>query len=379
MVGVELRPVGWVSSPRAEPIDDDWDSITATIHLDGDRFTPDALRGLDAFSHLEVVYFFDRVDPESVQTVTRRPRGNPDWPEVGIFAQRAKARPNRIGVSVCRLVTVEGLTVTVQALDAIDGSPILDIKPYLAESGPRSDVRQPAWSHQLMAGYRSAPRPSETAGPVDAVRRSYDAVAGRYATEIRDELSGKPLDRALLDALCELCADGTIADLGAGPGHVAGYLAGRGSQTLALDLSPVMCSYARADHGVPAAAGDMTALPLASASLAGVICFYALIHLDPGQRATAYREIARVLRPGGQALVAFHTSDADTPSGGAKELTQWWGHPVELTFRFLDPAEEQQAATAAGLDLAARLDRQPHHAQEHPSRRTYLLLRNTTE
>ncbi len=377
MMGVELRPIGWVSSPRAEPIDDDWDSITATIRLDGDRFGPDALRGLDGFSHLEVVYLVDRVGPDDVQTAARRPRGNPDWPEVGIFAQRAKARPNRIGVSVCRLVSVKGLTVTVEALDAIDGSPVFDIKPYRAEFGPRSEVRQPAWSHQLMAGYWSAP-PGETAEPVDSVRRSYDAVAGRYATEIGDELADKPLDRAMLDALCELCGDGTIADVGAGPGHVAAYLAGRGIHPLALDLSAVMCRYARGEHGVPATAADMTALPLASASLAGVVCFYALIHLDPPQRAAAYREIARVTRPGGHALVAFHTSDADTPSGGAKELTEWWGHPVELTFRFLDPAEEQHAAHRAGLDLVARLDRQPHDAQEHPSRRSYLLLRNRT-
>lgn len=172
MTGVELRPIGFVSSPRAEAIDDDWDSITATIRLDGNQFSLDALRGLDGFSHLEVVYLFDRVDPESVQTAARRPRGNPDWPEVGIFAQRARARPNRIGVSICRLVSVDQLTVTVEALDAIDGTPVLDIKPYLAEFGPRSEVRQPAWSHQLMAGYWSASTPGEKPVAVDTVRRS---------------------------------------------------------------------------------------------------------------------------------------------------------------------------------------------------------------
>jgi tRNA (adenine37-N6)-methyltransferase len=151
-VPVELEPIGRVSSPRTQPLDDDWDAVTATVTLD-DRFSPDSLRGLDEFSHVEVVYLFDRVDPAGVQTGARRPRGNPDWPEVGIFAQRAKGRPNRIGVSVCRLLAVEGRTLTVQALDAIDGTPVLDVKPYLAEFAPRGEIRQPAWSTELMAGY----------------------------------------------------------------------------------------------------------------------------------------------------------------------------------------------------------------------------------
>ena len=156
---MEMTPIGRVASPRTEPLDDDWDAVTATVTLDADRFAPEVLDGLAEFSHVEVVYVFDRVDPGAVETGARHPRGNPEWPRVGIFAQRAKGRPNRIGVSVCRLLGVEGLTLTVQALDAIDGSPVLDVKPYLAEFGPRGEVRQPAWSHELMSGYwRSASR-----------------------------------------------------------------------------------------------------------------------------------------------------------------------------------------------------------------------------
>ncbi|MHB8506578.1 MAG: class I SAM-dependent methyltransferase, partial [Acidimicrobiales bacterium] len=120
---------------------------------------------------------------------------------------------------------------------------------------------------------------------------------------------------------------------------------------------------------------DLTALPFASASVDGALCWYALIHLDAVGRAAAYREIARVTRPGAPILLAFHTSDFDTPAGGAKNLTRWWDQPVELTFRFLDPATETQAAGTAGLDLLARLDREPY-GHEHPSRRSYLLLRN---
>lgn len=149
----ELQPVAVVRSPRTEPLDDDWDGVTSTVTLDADRFGPEALAGLADFSHVEVVFLFDRVDPARVQTGARRPRGRADWPEVGIFAQRGKVRPNRLGVTVCRLLGVDGLTLTVQGLDAIDGTPVLDIKPYLAEFGARGEVRQPAWSRELMAGY----------------------------------------------------------------------------------------------------------------------------------------------------------------------------------------------------------------------------------
>jgi tRNA-Thr(GGU) m(6)t(6)A37 methyltransferase TsaA len=151
--GIVLEPIGRVSSAREEPLDDDWDAVTATVTLDGDRFAPDALSGLGAFSHVEVVYLFDRVDPDTIETGARHPRGNDAWPRVGIFAQRAKDRPNRLGVSVCRLLGVDGLAITVEALDAIDGTPVLDLKPYMAEFAPRGEVRQPAWSHELMTGY----------------------------------------------------------------------------------------------------------------------------------------------------------------------------------------------------------------------------------
>lgn len=161
---IVVEPIGRVSSPRTVPLDDDWGSVTATITLDADRFTPEALNGLDAFSHIEVVYLFDRVGQESIQTSSRHPRGNVAWPKVGVFAQRAKGRPNRIGVSVCELLAVDQLTVTVRALDAIDGSPVLDLKPYMQEFAPRGEVRQPQWSHELMAEYWTVPAPHAADG-----------------------------------------------------------------------------------------------------------------------------------------------------------------------------------------------------------------------
>jgi tRNA-Thr(GGU) m(6)t(6)A37 methyltransferase TsaA len=112
--------------------------------------------GLDAFSHLDVLYVFHLVEPGDVNLGARHPRGRTDWPRVGIFAQRAKARPNRIGVTTCALVGVAGLELRVRGLDAVDGTPVLDIKPYMAEFGPRGDVREPAWARELMANYWEA-------------------------------------------------------------------------------------------------------------------------------------------------------------------------------------------------------------------------------
>lgn len=150
--GIWMVPIGVVKSSRSDPLDDDWDRETTTIRL-SDRFDESALWGLNAFSHIDVVYVFDRVDADGVDVGARRPRGNPRWPEVGIFAQRAKNRPNRVGVTTCTLLGVEGREIAVRGLDAIDGTPVIDIKPYMNEFGARGAVHQPKWSAELMESY----------------------------------------------------------------------------------------------------------------------------------------------------------------------------------------------------------------------------------
>jgi tRNA (Thr-GGU) A37 N-methylase len=150
---IDLIPIGYVRGGRADPIDDDWDAVTARIELDPAQFGPEATAGLADFSHVEVVYHFHRVPDDEVQTGARHPRGRPDWPKVGIFAQRGKGRPNRLGVTACRLLRVDALTLHVQGLDAIDGTPVLDVKPVLRGFLPRGDVREPAWAAELMRGY----------------------------------------------------------------------------------------------------------------------------------------------------------------------------------------------------------------------------------
>ncbi len=153
---IEIEPIGHVEAARDVAEDDDWGGSEARIVLD-DRFEPEALQGLDAFSHVEVLFHFDRVGDDRVVSGARHPRNNPDWPAVGIFAQRGKNRPNRIGSTICRVLGCEGRSLRVAELDAIDGTPVLDIKPVMQEFLPRVPVKQPTWVAELMLSYWRRP------------------------------------------------------------------------------------------------------------------------------------------------------------------------------------------------------------------------------
>src|SRR5580692_11622963 len=150
---ISLKPIAFVRGGRSEPIDDAWDDVRAVIAFDSAQFGAEAVAGLSDFSHIEVVYNFNRVPDEEIQTGARHPRGRKDWPLVGIFAQRGKGRPNRIGVTVCRLLSVDGLNLSVQGLDAIDGTPVLDIKPVMKGFLPRGEIHEPEWAGELMKEY----------------------------------------------------------------------------------------------------------------------------------------------------------------------------------------------------------------------------------
>lgn len=150
---ITLKPIGIVRSPIQEPMDDVWGGLAARIELDPLRFSADSVAGLDQFSHVEIVFVFDRVPESEIHLGARHPRGRTDWPKIGIFAQRGKNRPNRIGITVCRLLSVHNLTIELEGLDAIDGTPVLDIKPYMREFAPRGEPHQPGWATELMANY----------------------------------------------------------------------------------------------------------------------------------------------------------------------------------------------------------------------------------
>lgn len=153
MSSFSLRPIGTVHGGRTEVRDDHWGDVRAWIVLDRAVVPVAATTGLEAFSHLEVVYGFHLVDEPEVVTGARRPRGRADWPPVGGLAQRNKLRVNRLGVSRCRIAGVDDAGIAVVGLDAVDGSPVFDVKPWMDEFGPRGATEQPAWATALMADY----------------------------------------------------------------------------------------------------------------------------------------------------------------------------------------------------------------------------------
>lgn len=150
-----VEPVAHVVGGRIEPTDDYWGGARSIIRIDGTRFDTDATKGLDAFSHLEIVFRFHLTDPTDLNLGARRPRDNPEWPEVGIFGHRNMRRLNWLGISRCRLVKVDRLDLHVEDLDAVDGTPVLDIKPWFKEFGPRGHVMQAAWTSEMLDLYFS--------------------------------------------------------------------------------------------------------------------------------------------------------------------------------------------------------------------------------
>ncbi len=150
---VTMKPIGFVHGGRQEATKDHWGSNQSRIELDSNQFRPDALVGVDQLSHVEVLFHFHLHTDEPTETGARHPRDRLDWPKVGIFAQRGRMRPNRIGLTACRVIAVQGLSLTVKGLDAVDGTPVLDIKPVWSGNAPRGPFREPDWAKEIMANY----------------------------------------------------------------------------------------------------------------------------------------------------------------------------------------------------------------------------------
>ena len=149
---INLSPIAFVKNIRAEIQDDHWGDVVSVIELDS-AFSEEALYQIESFSHAEIVFYFHLVDENKIETGARHPRNNTEWPKVGIFAQRGKNRPNRLGVTTVKILKREGRQLFVQGLDAIDGTPVLDIKPVIKEFLPREEIRQPVWATELMKNY----------------------------------------------------------------------------------------------------------------------------------------------------------------------------------------------------------------------------------
>jgi tRNA-Thr(GGU) m(6)t(6)A37 methyltransferase TsaA len=149
---IEITPIAYVKNTRKAIADDDWGNVISEIALT-DEMNADTLSGIEDFSHVEIVFYFDKVNDSEINYSARHPRNNPDWPLVGIFAQRGKNRPNKIGLCIAKVLKRDGKTLTVQGLDAIDHTPVLDIKPVMNEFLPCEKITQPEWATALMKNY----------------------------------------------------------------------------------------------------------------------------------------------------------------------------------------------------------------------------------
>src|SRR5262245_16483966 len=203
---------------------------------------------------------------------------------------------------------------------------------------PRLHPRQRLAHHVAGDEEVAAARGSMT----DDLRRTYDAVAGDYLTHIFGELAGKAFDRQLLDEMAGRAGDGLLCDLGCGPGHVARYLHERGAHVVGVDLSPGMVAQARAlTPAVPFQVGDMRALDVPDASWQAIVAMYSIIHIPKPSLPDVFREMKRVLVPGGVVLVSFHIGNETV------HRDEWWGNSVSIDFFFFQPAEIVAALEAA--------------------------------
>ncbi|CEG28331.1 SAM-dependent methyltransferase [Bacillus sp. B-jedd] len=147
-----VKPVGRVCNSRKEIRDDYWGDVISEIEMN-EILDGSCLEGIEDFSHLEIIFLFHLLPEDKIQIGARRPRNNPDWPVTGIFAQRGKNRPNRIGATIVKLLNRDGSKLTVSGLDAIDGTPVIDIKPVMKEFLPKEEILQPEWASELMEDY----------------------------------------------------------------------------------------------------------------------------------------------------------------------------------------------------------------------------------
>ncbi|RPJ06029.1 MAG: tRNA (N6-threonylcarbamoyladenosine(37)-N6)-methyltransferase TrmO [Spirochaetaceae bacterium] len=148
---IEMHPIGFVRSPVKEGVDSGWGYVVSDIFLDVKYAA--GLKGLNDFSHAVVVFFMHEATFDAKQDLVRQPRGLADMPRLGIFAQRAKHRPNPIGITAVEITGFKDNILSVRGLDTIDNTPVLDIKPYFPVYDSRPEARVPEWVDRLMKGY----------------------------------------------------------------------------------------------------------------------------------------------------------------------------------------------------------------------------------
>lgn len=147
---MNIQPIGYVHNNVVQKKHVAWGEDVSVIMLEEEY--AGGLKGLEDFSHVTVLFYLDKAKYEKEKHLQRRPRNREDMPLVGIFAQRTKDRPNTIGMTAVEIVSVEERCITVKGLDALDGTPILDLKPYYPVYD-RRDATVPEWVERLMEHY----------------------------------------------------------------------------------------------------------------------------------------------------------------------------------------------------------------------------------
>jgi ubiquinone/menaquinone biosynthesis C-methylase UbiE len=206
----------------------------------------------------------------------------------------------------------------------------------------------------------------------EAIQQSYDRVADEYARHIYSELQNKPLDRELLTRFAaRIKGKGEVCDMGCGPGHIARFLRDAGTTTFALGLSPGMLEEAqRLNPDISFRQGNMLALDLPDATLAGIAAFYAIVNLPRASLPQVFREMARVLKPDGLLLLAFHIGEETL------QPDAMWDRPVSMSFYYFPPHAIERDLEAAGLVVEEVIEREPYAPEvEHQSRRAYIFAR----
>jgi ubiquinone/menaquinone biosynthesis C-methylase UbiE len=207
---------------------------------------------------------------------------------------------------------------------------------------------------------------------LNAIQKSYDGIADEYARHLYSEFDNKPLDRELLTRFAaRVKGQGAICDIGCGPGHIARFLHDAGTNVFGLDLSSRMIEEARRlNPEISFRQGNMLTLDLPDASLAGIAAFYAIVNLPKASLPQVFREMARVLKPDGLLLLAFHIGDETLQPDAL------WGRPVSMDFYFFPPHAIQRDFETAGLVIEEIIEREPYAPEvEHQSRRAYIFAR----
>jgi ubiquinone/menaquinone biosynthesis C-methylase UbiE len=207
---------------------------------------------------------------------------------------------------------------------------------------------------------------------IATIRKNYDQIAEEYARRLFNELDGKPLDRQLLHRFAATVGErGTVCDMGCGPGHVARCLRDAGAEVFGIDLSPQMVRQARKlNPDISFREGNMLALELRDGELAGIAAFYAIVNIPVDSLLVVFREMCRVLEPGGLLLLAFHIGDEIIRP---EEL---WGQPISMEFFHLQPAVIQRLLSEAGFEIEEMIEREPYAPEvEYQSRRAYIFAR----